>query len=192
LTASRFSPRPAIALSGTLLALAALACHLDIGGPEPPGPPIPVSTEAANELQHIWQSVVAGAAGGEIALIIDERQLTSLLAMQLQTHEKPLMREPQVFLRQGFLQLYGVTDRGPFRATFLLAIQPVIDANGDLEFEITSADFGPLLAPQGLKSALSTILTEALTGTLGSFASGIRISSIAIVDGQMAIIARVR
>jgi hypothetical protein len=175
-----------------MLALAALACHLDIGGPEPPGPPIQVSTEAANELQHIWQSVVANAAGGEIALIIDEQQLTSLLAMQLQTHEKPLMREPQVFLRQGFLQLYGVTDRGPFRATFLLAIQPVIDADGDLEFEITSADFGPLLAPQGLKSALSTILTEALTGSLGSFASGIRISSIAIVDGQMAIIARVR
>jgi hypothetical protein len=174
------------------MALAAMACHLDIGGPEPPGPPIPVSIEAANELQRTWQSAVASAAGDEIALIIDERQLTSLLAMQLQTHEKPLMQEPQVFLRQGFLQLYGISGRGLFRASFLLAVQPVIDADGDLEFEITSADFGPMLAPQGIKSALSTILTEALTGTLGSFASGIRISSIAIVDGQMAIIARVR
>ena len=140
MTASRFCSRPAIGFSGTLMTLAALACHLDIGGPEPPGPPIPVSTEAANELQHILQSAVASAAGGEIALIIDERQPTSLLAMQLPTHEKPLMQEPHVFLRQGFLQLYGVTDREPFRATLPSAIQPVIDADGDLALEAASAD----------------------------------------------------
>jgi len=43
-----------------------------------------------------------------------------------------------------------------------------------------------------LKDSISAILTEAFTGTLGSLATGIRVTSLAVADGQMAIVGELR
>ena len=40
------------------LTLAALACDLAVGGPTPPGSPIPVSTEAAGQLTELWKNAI--------------------------------------------------------------------------------------------------------------------------------------
>ena len=59
-------------------------------------------------------------------------------------------------------------------------------------FELTTAEVGPIPAPGALKDSVSAILTEAFTGTLGSLATGIRVTSLAITNGEMAIVGELR
>ena len=184
--------RPAL-LAATLVGLASLACTVSLGGPEPPGPPIAVSTAEAGQVLEAWESALSvDALAGEITLLFTEQQVTSFLAARLAADEDPVLRDPQVYLREGKLNVYGIADQGPFVARVLLAVAPRLSADGALAFDITSADFGPLPAPGALRESLSAILTEAFTGTLGPLATGLRISSFAIADGQIAIVASLR
>lgn len=172
------------------MVLAGMACTINLGGPEPPGPPIPVSTAEAGQLMDSWSSL--DVLAGEITLLFSEQQVTSYLAARLAAEEDPVLRDPQVFLREGELHIYGTADQGPFVARVLLAIAPRLDQAGALSFDVISADFGPLPAPDALRNSLSSFLTEAFTGTLGPLATGLRISSVSIADGQIAIVASVR
>jgi len=74
----------------------------------------------------------------------------------------------------------------------LICITPAVSAEGELSFDLTQAKFGPIPAPSALKDSVSAILTEAFTGTIGSLATGIKISTIAISDGEMGIVGEVR
>ncbi len=173
--------------------IASLACQLNLGGPEPPGDPIPIQENAAFNLTEMWQSALLDAVkSGQVIVILNEIQLTSLLNQRMAEKEKPLLLEPQVFLRENMIQIYGTTKNGPFTANVLIGITPVIDAEGELSFDLTQAEFGPIPAPSALKETVSAILTEAFTGTIGSLATGIRISTIAISDGEMGIVGEVR
>jgi hypothetical protein len=186
-------PSRSIALPAGLLGLAALACTVNLGGPEPPGPPIAVSTAEAGGVLEAWRGALsADLLAGDVTLLLDEQQVTSFLAARLAADEDPVLREPQVYLREGRLDIYGIADQGPFAARVLLAVAPRLDEGGALAFDVTSADFGPLPAPAALRESLSAVLTEAFTGTLGPLATGLRIRTFAIADGQVAIVAALR
>lgn len=180
-------------VAAAALTIAGLACQVDVGGPGAPGDPIPVSTEAAAQIRDAWQSAIADAVRtGRIALLFNETQLTSFLALRLQEQDDPLLYEPQVFLRNGVIQVHGLTRRGALQASVLITIAPQLDRNGALAFQVTSADVGPLPMPDALRDSVSAILTESLTSPLGSLATGLRITSIAVADGQLALVAEVR
>jgi hypothetical protein len=181
-----------IILLATSLGLASLACSLDLGGPQAPGTPIEVKPKAAASLDSLWESAVVNAADQEVTVIINEKQLTSYFALRLQDFNLPVRISPQVFLRDGLLRIYGVTNQGPFRASFLFTISPEVDSDGNISFDLSAAELGPLAAPKALRNSLSAILSEAFTGRLGPMATGIRINTIAISDGEMAIIGRLR
>jgi hypothetical protein len=175
------------------LTFASLACQIQVGGPTPAGPPIPVSTEAASDLADAWTgALLASAASGQVTLIVSETQLTSYLALRLAQSENPILDDPQVHLRDGTIQVYGRSVQGPFEANVRISLAPTINAEGELGFAISSADFGPLPVPEALASGTSALLTEAFTGSLGSLATGIRITTLAIADGQLAIVGEVR
>jgi hypothetical protein len=181
------------AVAALTLALAIIACQIDIGGPDPPGAPIPTRVEAATELIDMWQSAIIGAAAtGRVMVILNEIQLTSLLAHRMEASENPPLLEPQIFLRHNSIQLYGNTERGPFKAGVLIAITPNIELDGALSFELTTAELGPIPVPGALKDTVSAILTEAFTGTIGSLATGIRVTTLAIDDGNLAIVGELR
>jgi len=67
-----------------------------------------------------------------------------------------------------------------------------VDETGKPKIEIVSADFGPLPAPNGLKEAISSMIQEAYTGSLGPVATGLRIQTISIADGILTIVGRIR
>jgi len=174
------------------LFLATLACQIDVGGPEPPFPPSPVDDQAANEVTNLWQSALESALdSGEVILILDESQLNAFFVQRLAAEDSPL-QEPQVFLRQNAIQVYGYIIQGIFRANIHLSISPILDQEGRITFELTVASVGPIPVPEAIKNTISAILTEAFTGTLGSFATGIRVSSLVINDGQLAIVGELR
>jgi hypothetical protein len=73
-----------------------------------------------------------------------------------------------------------------------LAITPLVDPDGNITLELTTAEFGPIPAPKALKETISAVLTEAFTGSFGSLATGIRVTTLAINDGQLAIVGELR
>lgn len=183
-----------------VLILASLACTVFVGGPDySDRAPIAVSTEAADDLKdEIKRAFEAGATTGEVTINITETQITSVLALRLQTDQnlqqdkKPLMTDPQVYLRDGQMQIFGKTQQGMFAANIGIIVSVGIDENSKPKIEIVSADFGPLPAPEGINAAISAMIDEAYTGSIGPVATGLRIQTISIADGIMTITGRIR
>ena len=183
------------------LVLTSLACTVFVGGPDYSSlPQIPVSAEAVQSIQdELKRAIEAGAQTGVITVNLTEPQITSYLAARLQTDpnlqqsdKKPLITEPQVYLRDGQMQIYGKTQQGIFAANIGILVNVGVDPNGQPLIEIASADFGPLPAPEGLRDAISAMIKEAYTGSLGPVATGLRIESISIANGVMTVTGRIR
>ena len=185
--------RNRILLFLAVLVLATLACTMFVGGPDYPEGTIPVSAQAVENLRaQIEAAVSAGAASGEITLQITEEQLTSYIAFKLAAQQNPVLREPQVFLRDGQMQVFGKVERGIFIANVLVTLDVSVDELGQPKIEIATADFGPFPAPDGLKQSLTAIITEAYTGSLGPVATGFRLESIEIANGLMTVTGRIK
>jgi hypothetical protein len=173
-----------------LLVTTSLACRVNLGGPEPPGPPIPVSDEAAAEVELAWNA--AGEDPDQLIVILSEQQVTSFLVDRLNDQIDPLLQNPQVYLRQGQIQIFGTVSQATWEANLAFIIAPGIDPQGNIELEVVSAELGPFPAPESVRESLSVILSEAFTGEVGPFATGIKLTSIAISDGQIALVGEIR
>ena len=183
-----------------VLMLTSLACTISIGGPDySDRPAIPVSTEAAESIKdEIKRALDAGLQTGEVTIAITETQVTSLLAMRLQTDQtlqqnsEPIITDPQVYLRDGQMQIFGKTHQGMFTANIGIVVAVSVDETEKPKIEIVSADFGPLPAPAGINNAVSAMIQEAFTGSFGPVATGIRVQSITITNGIMYIVGRIK
>ena len=182
-----------IACAALTFGVSTFACTLNVGGPELPAEPIPTSQAAAQEILEAWESA-AGASGtsGQVRLIITESQLTSLVATRLAETPDAALKDPQIYLRQGQIQIYGTVQQGPLEGSVLLSITPYVQPDGTLGFNLTSADLGPLPAPEAVKDSLSALITEAFAGPIGTLATGLRVTSIAIEDGELALVGELR
>jgi len=174
-----------------VLFLSVLACTINIGGPNYPQNRIPVSTDAVGELKSAIQtSVAAGLESGQVMLVITESQLTSYMAASLQT--QPFFTEPQVYLQDGQIQIYGLARQGYLQATVEIVVTAGVDAQGQLKIVLTTANFGSLPVPVDLKDAITATIQEAYTGSIGPAAVGFRLEDITIANGTMTIIGRTK
>ena len=185
----------------TTLILTSLACTIFVGGPDfSTLPPIPVSAEAAESIkEEMRRAFEAGLETGVVTFNLTEPQITSYLALRLQTDQAlqqtdrtPLITDPQVYLRDGQMQIYGKTQQGIFAANIGIIVSVGVDEVGQPKIEIVSADFGPFPAPEGIKDAITALIREAYTGSLGPVATGLRIETIAIANGLMTVTGRIR
>lgn len=181
-------------LIGTFsLLLASLACTINAGGPDYPETRVPVSTESAVSLaEQVKAAQTAAAQSGALVLSVSESQLTSLLAAKLAQNPSPLLTEPQIYLRDGQIQVYGKASQGPVQVNVRIVISASVDANGQPVIAVLSTDFGPLPAPEGLNKTITTLMKEAFTGALGPAAIGFRLESITIADGWMTLSGRIK
>ncbi len=189
----RLTPSLRSSLLVFIVLILTLACTIFVGGPEYPQPPIPFSPEAVLQMENqLKRAAAAGALTGEITLQMDEVQLTSYLTYKLLSNPTPLFTQPQVYLRNGSITIYGKAQRGYLQANVRLVVSVGQDASGRPSLQLTAADFGPLPLPEGLNKAITAILEEAYLGSLGPVATGFRIQSITIADGTMTIVGRTR
>jgi hypothetical protein len=194
--------RKPLSLSLFLLTIlfTSFACTVFVGGPDySDRTPIPVSAEAAESLKEgIKRSFEAGLETGVVTITINESQITSVLALRLQNDsnlqqdKKPLITDPQVYLRDGQMQIFGKTQQGMLTANIGIIVNMGVDANGRATIEIASADFGPFPAPAGLKDIISAMIEEAYTGSVGPVATGLRIETISVADGIITITGRIK
>jgi hypothetical protein len=180
--------------------LTSLACTMNVGGPDYSDlPPVPVSTEYAQSIEdEVLRAFQEGAQTGTISLNLTEQQLTSYIATKLQSDPRlqrdgqPLISEPQVYLRDGQMKIYGKTQQGMFTANIGIIVDVGVDENGQPKVDIASADFGPLPAPEGLRDTVAAMIREAYMGSLGPIATGLRIETIQIADGVMTVSGRLK
>lgn len=175
------------------IALIPLACTVFVGGPEYPATPIAVSTEAVGSLDQELQSAqTAAAQSGTLTLTINETQITSLLATKLASQPDPFIQNPQVYLRNGEIQVYGKASQGNLQANVRIVLTATLDPEGQPVIAVSSADFGPFPAPKGLNNSLSAFIDQAFTGSFGPAATGLRLETINIADGVMTLTGRVK
>lgn len=184
------SPWPKLRRRSLLVAMASLAatlaCQLNLGSPERPGPPIQASEAAVASLQQDWSASMASAgSSNHIELRDDEVQLTSLLALQLEKQPGLGVSHPQIYLQPDTLSLYATVERGFVKADVLLNIVPSVAPDGSLSFQVDSADVGSLPVPQALTTNLSSAVNQAFTDMLGSVATGIRVEAVSITADEL-------
>lgn len=193
-------PNALLILLITLLSTS-LACTIFVGGPDYSDlTPIPVSTEAVQSLKDgIKKSFEDGLQTGVVTITITEPQITSYLALRMesdpnlqQSDQSPLITQPQVYLRDGQMKIYGKTQQGIFAANIGVILNVGVDELGKPKIEIASADFGPFPAPEGINTTITALIAEAFTGSFGPVATGLRIETITIADGTMTIAGRIR
>jgi hypothetical protein len=179
-----------------ILFLSALACQVDVGGPEAERPDvaIPVSTEAVSTMKDAWQVAFDSAEQtGSVTITLTEQQLTSFLHFRLAEQESPLLTDPQVYLRDNALQVFGTANTGNVTATVRMVINATVNEETGLPaFELTAVDFGPIPVPTGLLDSITTALNEAFTGQFGPVATGLRVEGIVITEGLMVISGRTK
>jgi hypothetical protein len=176
-----------------ILSLASAACLIQVGGPEPP-PRVHFDPPSDGvDIETLWNIAMDAAADdGQVMVLFPEELVSDYLVERLVNQQGLGVSDLQVFLQNGALSLYGQWTSEPFQARFLLGVSPRLNEDDELSFQVTNADFGPFPVPDTLKESLSAVLTEAFTGTLGSMATGIRITSLSISDGQIAIVGDLR
>lgn len=176
------------------LAFASLACSIFVGGPAYPQQTIPYSNEEAlNFREQLEEALLTGAETGIVSLQVTESQLTAFIANRMSQQANPPFTDPQIFLRNGQMQMYGKITRGWFTANMLIVMNVSVDeASGQPKIEVASADFGPFPAPEGINAAMTAMITEAFTGSLGPVAVGFRLEAIEIADGIMTLSGRIR
>ncbi len=177
----------AIGVAFSALVAASLACAVTVQGPTPPGSPIPVSTEAAGQLAELWKTAVANPANGQVSVVVNETQLTSYLAYKLAQGKDTFLSNPQVYLRNNRIEIYGTAKAGDVSTTASVSLSVTVNSKGGLELQVASANFGPAPVPPDMLARLSFLINDGLTGTLSQMAIGVKITSVVILDGQMTI-----
>jgi len=175
------------------LILATVACSIFMGGPAYPETPIAVSTEAIGSLQdQIHAAETAAVNSGTLTLTINESQITSLIANKLDGESDSLITDPQVYLRDGQIQIYAKAIQGNLQANIRVVLTATLNESGRPVISVVSTDFGPLPVPEELNNAISKMVDEAFAGAIGPVVTGFRLESITIADGIMTLTGRIK
>jgi len=174
-------------LVGIALFSTVLACNFSQRSNLVPADTIPVSTEAIERLKAKIEEAGQSIRESEQAtLVIQEAELTSLIAFELQKEENPILQNPQIYLREGQMLVAGTVQLGDNSSgTLQLALSVLATVNGKLDYEITSAKLGPLPVPDVMLQQFSNQLDAAFTGKIDPRMDEIFIDQVTIADGQM-------
>lgn len=172
-----------------VLVAASLACQVNLGGPSiPEKPQVTVSAEEVQNLENSVKTNFETAKEGEsVTFTITQEQVTYYLAQKISETPASFVQNPQVILRNGQIEVYGQAVSGNFSGNVMIVLHATIDENGAPKIELVTADFGPIPVPAGLMDSFSSIINEALTGSMGTTASGFKLENITIENGVMSI-----
>jgi hypothetical protein len=166
-----------------------LACQIPLRGFSlPTATPIPVSTQAVEQLiQNAGAAAATAASGGQVQLVVTEEQLTSLAVIGLQSQQEFMVKDLQIRLRDSLIQISGQVLRNNIRLPVHISLSASTDAQGKPHFQIMSAGIGRFPLPQEMLDQLSTQLDTMLAGQLQSLTPGLFIQQIAISEGYLTI-----
>jgi hypothetical protein len=164
----------------------ALACSIYLGGPEPPGPEITPEGDSSS-IEKAWSDAASLSSDGSLTVVFSEAQMTAYLQQRLDSNPSNTFHSAQVYLRNGRIQVYGVLSAVNTSASAILILRPEVTEQGNINLLLEQAQVGPLDLPSGLLTAISDVLTEVFTGSVGSLATGFQVKELLVGDGYIAI-----
>ena len=171
------------------LGLAGLACSPNkrVGAPTPPGSPIPVSSEAAGQLEGVWGTAVANSQDGTVTVVMTEAQLTSYAALKLTMDPNTPITDTQIYLRNGKMTLFGKVLTNNLTLPVALTAAVVPSAAGAVSVTIENASVGPMPVPSSLRDTLASNLNDFIAQNAGASNTGFRVTDVAIADGNLTV-----
>jgi uncharacterized protein YpmS len=170
----------------TIFAMVSLACSVSLGGPTAPAD-IVMTDENPTDLSQAWSHAYTQRQSGQWIVVFSESQLTAYMQARLASEHSIPLYQPQVFLRDGKISLYGQYQTEYLTASVLIKFQPTIREDGTVEWDVVDGQFGPAHLPAGLLSVLSDMVNQALASPTGAIATGFQIKEVLIGDGRIAI-----
>ena len=171
-----------------VLILTSLACRLTQKIAEKPVETITVSTEAVGSLEEKVQKAVDQAAAGEtVELSLTEVEITSLLAQKLSEQKEVTVSDPQVYLRDDKVQLFGDVQYGNFNIPLDVVLEPEVDNAGGANLKIISVSMGPISAPDSLVSSIQDQANSLIDNLIHQSGESFFVESITSRDGLLTI-----
>ena len=103
--------------------LSTLACSLNFWRTATPESVVPVTTEAVESLEETAQAAFQAAQNsGELSLVINEAQLTSIFTFELEEQAGDVINNLQLLLRDGQIEMTGDLDTEVFRLRSKLSL----------------------------------------------------------------------
>jgi uncharacterized protein YpmS len=179
--------RKTIIVMFLVLSLAAIAFRLgSTSTTENTGTSIPVSTEESLKFEeNVKATADSVAATGQFDLEVTESQLTSYVYYQTLDHPEIGISDPQIYLRDGKIQMYGKYTGSIVPVNIEMVITPLV-ADGKIKLQLDSVKLGPASAPDVLVEQLQKIITDQIEPSLNdNLTNGLYIESLSIADGKL-------
>jgi uncharacterized protein YpmS len=177
-----------------VLFVASIACNLPFSSDDdtPTLEPIPVSENAVQQLEQNLQNSLASVAGGEtVTLIVDQIQLTSLLATQIQYDPESPLTDVQVYLLDDQAQFRAKLQQSGISIPVVMDLTLYASDAGTIAYDVVEAKLGPLPMPDNILQQFTLGLDNALLSPESQL-SEIFIEDLAITPGQMTLTGRSR
>ncbi len=172
---------------------ALLACNLPGRSATPAPTPIPITTQAVEELAtQVVQAASTAQSGGPITLEVTEAQLTSAAALEMQNQTQEQIKDIQVRLRDGRMVLSGVTTQSGIDLPVTIAVVITVDAQGVPHSQVVEASAGPVPLPQSVVNEISARFDQLFMQQLGATSQAVAVDRITIADGKMTVVAHKR
>lgn len=179
----------------TILTLSSLSCNLlnRITNTSSEPTPIPITNESANNLRKdLTTAAESLVAGDRVTLVIDESEITSLIAMELAKQSDPIFYEPQIYLRDGEVQINGKVLQSGFMVPAQMNLILTTDVDGQPQINIQSAKVGPLELPNSMMEELEGQIDSVFIRNIRPMIKDVYVESILIADGLLTIIGQTR
>jgi hypothetical protein len=163
-----------------------LACNFPTEGAATPTqesdflPPTPLQGQGESSIDQ-------DPSTGRVTIVLTEADLTSFLAAELASQENPPLLNPQVYLRDGQVEVLGQTQLGPLTTDVRLIMVVNVTPDGQLDFQVVSADLGSVPAPAQLTEQLSNIANDNFRRSVGPQMQGYRAERVVIGEGRITI-----
>jgi hypothetical protein len=156
------------------------------GAPERPGAQIISSDTAGVEAKTALKSALP-QPGSLNTLTLTELQITSWLATEMQNNPDLPMREIQVYLRDGQIQIWGIVKGSDNETSALISGMLMLDSNGQPAIKIESMQIGQQAIPSILLSQVETWLNQILSDKINEQIPGLKVMNINISSGLITI-----
>ncbi len=176
-----------------VLLISSLACNLSLGKQDTPEPIDPFTSEdgggAAESSEESLQDIESGET---IILEVSETQLTDLMEIEAGNLVGDQLKNIQVYLRDGQIQIFGDLESQGITAPVKIVIEVSVDLAGRPNLEVVSSNVGPFPVPGELISEVESMMNKAFQEKIQSMAPNLHLESIIIEDGQMTIRGRAK
>ncbi len=151
------------------------------GAPERPGAEIVPSDAVALEGKTALENALP-QPGSLNTATLTEQQVTSWLAVEMRNSADLPLKNVQVYLRNGQIQVWGMVE-GQDNATSVLIVGKTNLDNGNPSFEIESLQIGRQVIPDILLAQAESWLNELLSEKINEQVPGLKIMNINISSG---------